>query len=450
MDKRPSDIQQTSSFPDPLARISKRKKEERKQVIRLGFPSISTSFGEFPIDTAAEIGCEVIKEFLNSHNETDFELILIEKDTKALNAFDSKWREIKNDLDDLKFQIKNGNLLQTKDEFGIEYTNHLSKQILNAVGSRLPEEVKRLYPNPGIVGEAYPVSIPNDSILHKDEGIEKVIFLVSPNMNPSRSNPVSFKEAKELLKKTYNSMMNAFLELKSGREYHPATTKKENPQVKSAFDTLMKSSSQSSTNSSESSLKRPLPKLGGGGWTNVLFPYCQRPETFPKSEVYCYDDESVIIYDKYPKAKKHLLVIPRKRIDNIEELKKQDLELIKKLKEKGQEIIEKMKQENPKLGFRMGFHVIQSLKQLHMHVISQDFISSYLKNKKHWNSFTTEFFKDVEEIEKKLEEQGYIKFDKAYYENLLKSSINCHLCNMKSIKNIPNLKEHLKEHWNKN
>ncbi|CAG8687912.1 11800_t:CDS:10, partial [Funneliformis mosseae] len=407
MDKRPSDIQQTSSFPDPLARISKRKKEERKQVIRLGFPSISTSFGEFPIDTAAEIGCEVIKEFLNSHNETDFELILIEKDTKALNAFDSKWREIKNDLDDLKFQIKNGNLLQTKDEFGIECrfivaeitwrmklnTNHLSKQILNAVGSRLPEEVKRLYPNPGIVGEAYPVSIPNDSILHKDEGIEKF----------------HSKKQKSYSKKTYNSMMNAFLELKSGREYHPATTKKENPQVKSAFDILMKSSSQSSTNSSESSLKRPLPKLGGGGWTNVLFPYCQKPETFPKSEVYCYDDESVIIYDKYPKAKKHLLVIPRKRIDNIEELKKQDLELIKKLKEKGQEIIEKMKQENPKLGFRMGFHVIQSLKQLHMHVISQDFISSYLKNKKHWNSFTTEFFKDVEEIEKKLEEQGYIK-----------------------------------------
>ena len=44
-----------------------------------------------------------------------------------------------------------------------------------------------------------------------------------------------------------------------------------------------------------------------------------------------------------------------------------------------------------------------------MHVISQDFISSSLKNKKHWNSFTTEFFKDVEEILKILEEQGEIK-----------------------------------------
>lgn len=44
-----------------------------------------------------------------------------------------------------------------------------------------------------------------------------------------------------------------------------------------------------------------------------------------------------------------------------------------------------------------------------MHVISQDFISPSLKNKKHWNSFTTEFFIDVEEIERILEKQGEVK-----------------------------------------
>lgn len=31
-----------------------------------------------------------------------------------------------------------------------------------------------------------------------------------------------------------------------------------------------------------------------------------------------------------------------------------------------------------------------------MHVISQDFSSSCLKTKKHWNSFTTEYFVDAE------------------------------------------------------
>lgn len=44
-----------------------------------------------------------------------------------------------------------------------------------------------------------------------------------------------------------------------------------------------------------------------------------------------------------------------------------------------------------------------------MHVISQDFISQSLKNKKHWNSFTTAFFKDYEEIENELNEKGEVR-----------------------------------------
>ena len=102
----------------------------------------------------------------------------------------------------------------------------------------------------------------------------------------------------------------------------------------------MKSASKSSFKTSEPS-KRTFSKVGSGGWNDVLLPYYQKPETFPKSEVYYYDNEFVIIYDKYPKAKKHLLVIPRKYIDNIGELKKQDLELVRTLKEKGQWVIEK-------------------------------------------------------------------------------------------------------------
>jgi len=31
---------------------------------------------------------------------------------------------------------------------------------------------------------------------------------------------------------------------------------------------------------------------------------------------------------------------------------------------------------------------------LHLHVISQDFDSPFLKNKKHWNSFTSAYFVD--------------------------------------------------------
>ena len=42
--------------------------------------------------------------------------------------------------------------------------------------------------------------------------------------------------------------------------------------------------------------------------------------------------------------------------------------------------------------FRYGFHAIPSMRQLHLHVISQDLDSAAMKNKKHWNSFSTGFF----------------------------------------------------------
>jgi len=53
-------------------------------------------------------------------------------------------------------------------------------------------------------------------------------------MNPSRPDPVSLEKAKELLKKTYNSMLNAFWKLKNGQEYRPSTTKKDKIQENSA------------------------------------------------------------------------------------------------------------------------------------------------------------------------------------------------------------------------
>lgn len=36
---------------------------------------------------------------------------------------------------------------------------------------------------------------------------------------------------------------------------------------------------------------------------------------------------------------------------------------------------------------RVGFHGSESMKHLHLHVISSDLISTALKNKKHYNSF---------------------------------------------------------------
>jgi len=53
-------------------------------------------------------------------------------------------------------------------------------------------------------------------------------------MNPSRPDPVPLEKAKELLKRTYNAMLNAFWELNNGREYHQTIKKKEKAQENSA------------------------------------------------------------------------------------------------------------------------------------------------------------------------------------------------------------------------
>jgi hypothetical protein len=51
-------------------------------------------------------------------------------------------------------------------------------------------------------------------------------------------------------------------------------------------------------------------------------------------------------------------------------------------------------------------HILCS--QLHMHIISQDFDSDHLKTKKHWNSFTTSYFMDVEKFIDLLRREGSI------------------------------------------
>jgi len=93
----------------------------------------------------------------------------------------------------------------------------------------------------------------------------------------------------------------------------------------------------------------------------------------------------------------------------------------------------------------MGFHSVPSMKQIHMHIISQDFDSPNLKNKKHYLSFTTEYFVEADDFILRLENLGKIEFDRQQYEELLKGNLLCHLCK-KNCNTIPALKLHLASH----
>jgi len=118
------------------------------------------------------------------------------------------------------------------------------------------------------------------------------------------------------------------------------------------------------------------------------------------------------------------------------------LPLLKHMKEKSNDIVLREREKYPDFQFQIGFHAIPSMNQLHLHIISRDFCSDFMKKKKHWNSFTTRFFIGLDHLIMILEECGCVKLDKTEYEQLLKTTLKCHYCHA-SFVDMPKLKAHI-------
>ncbi|KAF5889508.1 aprataxin isoform X1, partial [Clarias magur] len=127
-------------------------------------------------------------------------------------------------------------------------------------------------------------------------------------------------------------------------------------------------------------------KEPAGHWSQGLKVSMQDPEM----QVYK-DEKVVVIRDKYPKARFHWLVLPWSSISSLKALRSEHLELLKHMERVGEGVARRCPGSDT-LRFRLGYHAIPSMSHVHLHVISQDFDSPCLKNKKHWNSFTTEYF----------------------------------------------------------
>ncbi|XP_044045148.1 aprataxin isoform X2 [Siniperca chuatsi] len=163
----------------------------------------------------------------------------------------------------------------------------------------------------------------------------------------------------------------------------------------------------------------------------------------PKMQVYK-DDKVVVIKDKYPKARYHWLVLPWQSISSLKALREEHCDLVKHM----QQVADQMVQQCPDVGslrFRTGYHAIPSMSHVHLHVISQDFDSPCLKHKKHWNSFTTDYFIESHDVIQMLETNGRVTVKEGTSE-MLKLPLRCHMCR-KELPTIPALKEHLKSHF---
>jgi aprataxin len=129
----------------------------------------------------------------------------------------------------------------------------------------------------------------------------------------------------------------------------------------------------------------------------ALYDYIKHPRpAVLEPWVFWEDADFVAVYDCFPKARRHLLLLPKKdRVESVLRMGVTDLKLLDEMEARGLWLCEALKfnDANGKVvPLRRGFHAVPSLKLLHLHIISQDFDSPSLKKKVHWQSFTTGFF----------------------------------------------------------
>ncbi|BGP16410.1 hypothetical protein JCM10213_004034 [Rhodosporidiobolus nylandii] len=208
-------------------------------------------------------------------------------------------------------------------------------------------------------------------------------------------------------------------------------------------------------------------------WSAVLQNYARMkdPEReLDKGVLLRSDEKTLVIFDGFEKAKYHFLVMPRdpfplpsgekvppKDLDSLNALLSGDhaLEVLKELERQAEEVKETIQEEMVKKegwawDVQVGFHAAESMKHVHLHVISGDLISPKLKNKKHYNSFhpTLGFFLPLADVLKGVEDGSFKLKPAKTYEALLKEDL-VSFYDQKTYANIPKLKAHLEAAWEK-
>ena len=166
------------------------------------------------------------------------------------------------------------------------------------------------------------------------------------------------------------------------------------------------------------------------------------PSLYP-DRVLLLTSQLVVGYDVYPKARRHLLIMPRVALSGPAVLTEAHAPLLRRMSRLAGWLAERLRGADPSLPpLRAGFHAVPSMRQLHLHLISRDLDSACLKHKKHWNSFVTDFFVPPELWLAQLQADGRLAVDKHAQEAKLKAQMLCPASG-KVLKDMPALKAHL-------
>ncbi|GAA5869743.1 hypothetical protein JCM3774_003838 [Rhodotorula dairenensis] len=209
-------------------------------------------------------------------------------------------------------------------------------------------------------------------------------------------------------------------------------------------------------------------------WNRVLEDYARlkRPEReLPPGVFVTANRQTTVIFDGFEKARFHLLVLPREpfqledgsalsgpSLASLSQLLKSPhaLQVLKALERQADEVKEMIRDEMEKeygwsWGVQAGFHAVESMRHVHLHVISTDFLSPKLKNKKHWNSFhpTLGYFLHLSDVIAAVEGGKNPLRDAKHYEALLKADLESTYPPYAKFATLPKLKEHLELEWEK-
>ncbi|XVF08309.1 hypothetical protein REPUB_Repub06bG0215400 [Reevesia pubescens] len=402
----------------------------------LAFPSISTADFQFNLEKASDIIVEKVEEFMDKLGNARLVLVDLTHRSQILSLVRAKAAE--KNTDTKRFFTFVGDITRLYSEGGLRCNvianaanwrlkpggGGVNAAIFNAGGSDLEAATKNRYISL-LPGNALVVPLPSTSPLYSREGVTHVIHVLGPNMNPERPNCLDddYIRGCKILQDAYSSLFEQFLSIAMTQVKFPKRSNR----------SILSGPSVSKYKISATITKSWPP------WLQSLYNIAMQPEN--RKEVLEASDDVVVLNNMHPKAKRHLLVLARlEGLDSLADARKEHLHMLIRMYEVGLKWVNKFLHEDASLIFRLGYHSVPSMRQLHLHVISQDFDSKHLKTKRHWNTFNTAFFRDSFDVFEEINDHGKATIQDD--NKLLSMELCCHRCRS-AHPSIPRLKSHI-------
>ncbi|XP_058000148.1 transcription factor bHLH140 isoform X2 [Hevea brasiliensis] len=455
----------------------------------LAFPSISTADFQFNSEKASDIMVEKVEEFVKKLGNARLVLVDLSHGSKILSLV--RVKAAQRNIDSKKFFTFVGDITQLYSQGGLRCNvianaanwrlkpggGGVNAAIFSAAGPALEVATKERAASL-VPGHAVVVPLPSNSPLYIREGVSHIIHVLGPNMNPQRPNCLKDDYIKgcKILRDAYTSLFDGFLsvlrnqakltskslvsekslkdtscgDLRNYLANGDQKTKRDGNSVSERSKKCKGSHYEIGTDgtgsgSTQGKISNDNSKIDGStskswaSWAQALCHIAMHPEKH-KNVLLEISDDVAVLNDLYPKAQKHLLILARcEGLDCLADVQQEHLQLLTTMHDVGLRWAEKFLHEDSSMIFRLGYHSVPSMRQLHLHVISQDFNSNHLKNKKHWNSFNTAFFRDSVDVIEEIKNHGKATVKDDSY---LSMELRCHRCRS-AHPTIPRLKSHI-------